>query len=126
MPRSRPALRSPLPAGDDTSDRAPRMNQPEAIELLEKEWHWPDGFFARLHAGDFSARGARRLLDVITALELEHDSAIDRRLVAQLWGLPLHVERRLPRVGDQQGDVEGCRGFIAEVTRLLEEKLGVP
>jgi hypothetical protein len=126
MPRARPALRSPLPAGDDPSNRVPRRNQREASELLEKEWHWPDGFFARLHAGDFCARAARRLLDVLAALELEDDTAIDRGLVAQLWGLPLHVERRLPRVGDQQGDVEGCRAFVAEVTRLVEEKLGVP
>jgi hypothetical protein len=126
MPSLRLVRRSPLPSEAVAPARAVTMTQHEALERLEQEWQWPDGFFARLHTGDFSARAARRIADVLANLELADDAAIDRRLVAQLWCLPREVERRLERVADHQGDVEGCRAFAAEVTRLLEDKLGVP
>lgn len=102
------------------------MNQTDAANNLESEWDRPNGFFARLGAGEFDDTGATRVLDLLTSLDLDDAEPLERDLARQLWYMPLFCQWQEERVEEESGDVDGLKLFITKVTNALEEKIGVP
>lgn len=101
------------------------MTQEDLIGRLELEWE-DAGFFGQLRSGSFDeARGAS-VLAAIAACGLRSATHLERRLVSLLWYLPLFAEWQTERVQERGGAPVAYRRFVADLTTVLEEELGVP
>jgi hypothetical protein len=100
-------------------------NTARLIADLESEYELETGFVGQIRTGHFDAVARARLMRLVESIDLGEAEAVDRRVVALLWYLPLVLTWNAPRFDD-----EGLRSAIREtsdrVTAELERIFGIP
>ncbi len=95
------------------------------IERLDSEWD-TNGFFDRIRNGNYDARQAQDILEMLRAINIGEDESLPKRLVALLWYLPSFLAWQSERVAERGGDRVAYERFITDVRNALEEVLGTP
>lgn len=83
----------------------------ESIDKLEAEYDRSEGFLGLLRTGTFDHRGASRLLDLLSSLEVG-GGPVDRRLVQLLWYLPIFLQWQKERFALSGGDAEAVESTL--------------
>ena len=102
------------------------MSYEKEIDVLESEWSPEDGFFWRIRQGHFTPSDFERALKKVSAINIEEDTDVPRRLVSLLWYVPLFMQWQVDRVQESKGDVKAYTKAIATMTNEIERLLGVP
>ena len=102
------------------------MNSKSAVDLLNKEWEKPDGFFGDLREGNFDSTKAERVENLLRSVELGEGSMIDRRFVSLVWYIPLFMSWQTERVAERGGDVNALEKSTNSIQGIIENLLGVP
>jgi hypothetical protein len=102
------------------------MSYEKEIEALESEWSPEDGFFWRVRQGHFNANDFERALKKVSAINIEEDADVPRRVVSLLWYIPLFMQWQVERVQENKGDVKVYTAAITTMTNEIERLLGVP
>jgi hypothetical protein len=94
------------------------------ISRLEAEYDLEEGFLGLLRGGHFDTRARDRFLRLLESIDLGTSDAIDRRLVALLWYMPLLMQWQAERLDEkEQADLHEA---LNRPTNQLERILGVP
>lgn len=101
------------------------MDFSQIIDRLDAEWD-TDGFFDRVRNGDYDARQAEGILEVLRVIDIDENESLPKRLVALLWYLPSFLSWQSERVAEKGGDSAAYKRFTTEVHNVLEEVLGTP
>lgn len=101
-------------------------NHEQDIDALVAEWCPEDGFFSRVRQGHFSPHHFERALKKVSAIHMEREVAVPRRLVSLLWYIPLFMHWQVERVRENGGDVEAYQRATVAMTNEVERLLGVP
>ena len=97
----------------------------QAIPELEKLWA-VSGFFGRLRQGDYDPDGVGVLEQLLSAIQIDDNTALPRRLVSLTWWIPMFMEWQVERVAQRGGDVEQLKRDAVRLRNLLDSLLGVP
>ena len=95
------------------------------VEQLDSEWD-TDGFFDRVRNGDYDAKQAQKVLNMLRAIDIGEDELLPKRLVTLLWYLPSFLGWQAERVQERGGDRAAFEKFATDVCNTLEEVLGTP
>ncbi|UCV00970.1 hypothetical protein [Acidovorax radicis] len=101
------------------------MDYSGIIEQLDSEWD-TDGFFDRIRNGDYDAKQAQKILQILDAIDIGMDDLMPKRLVALLWYLPSFLGWQSDRVAERGGDRTAYAKFTVDVQNILEKMLGTP
>jgi hypothetical protein len=107
--------------GDEES-----MNLKLAIDLLNKEWEKPHGFFGALREGNFDAAKAEQMGNLLESIKLDDSLVIDRRFVSLVWYIPLFMSWQTERVAERGGDTKALEKATNRIQGIIEGLLGVP
>jgi hypothetical protein len=102
------------------------MSYEKEIDTLESEWSPEDGFFWRVRQGHFTTSDFERVLEKVSAISIEEDADVPRRVVSLLWYIPLFMQWQVERVQENRGDVKAYMTAITTMTNEIERLLGVP
>jgi|SRR5665213_2832088 len=102
------------------------MSYEKEIDALESEWSLDHGFFWRVQQGHFTPRDFERALNKVSAIKIEEDANVPRRVVSLLWYIPLFMQWQVERVQEKKGDVKAYAMAITTMTNEIERLLGVP
>lgn len=102
------------------------MSYEKEIEALESEWSPDEGFFWRVRQGHFNPNDFERALKKVSAITIEEDAEVPRRVVSLLWYIPLFMQWQVERVQENKGDVKAYDVAITTMTNEIERLLGVP
>lgn len=102
------------------------MGYENSIAELEAEWSPDDGFFWRIRQGQFRTIDFERALKKVSAISIEEDADVPRRLVSLLWYIPLFMQWQVERVQESKGDVKAYTTAITKMTNEIERLFGVP
>jgi hypothetical protein len=98
----------------------------DLVPFLEAEWEKPDGFFGKVREGNFDEDHGEQVLAKIREFNFKAISAIDKRLVALLWYIPLFLGWQTKRVAEKGGDVVAYERFEDRMLTVLQEGGNVP
>jgi hypothetical protein len=97
------------------------------VEALRKEWRDErNGFLSGIRDRRFSHEAAGRFLDLMRGISIpKHARMIDRRLVAELWDIPLFLERSTSSM-HTESDRQLVENIAAELWEIVNGILSVP
>jgi len=102
------------------------MNYEREIKALESEWLPESGFFWRIRQGRFAADEFQCVFKKVSAISIEENAELPRRIVSLLWYIPWVMQFQIERVQENGGDVAGYSKAITTMTTEIERLLGVP